>query len=355
MATPPTEEERQRLLALASVRHAAAAGYVVAGDVPGAAWTWNITDQGRLVAGLLGLDVQPQLLPARQHAALVELFRTAEQTAGAELDAPPADAVPAAHLAQDSLMPVEITMLGEVAVRAPGVIEPDRVALVSELVLYLAAHPDGVHPTVLSGAIWPRGASSEVREAALSRAQEWLGEDEAGRPHLYTDSAGRLRLGEGVRVDWQVFRALAGLAQQAQTSAEEESCLSRALDLVSGQLMCGRDDGRYGWLATDDLEYEVTARVADTAHQLVTLRMGGGDGPGAMDAARAGLRLAFADEMLWRDLLLAAHATGDEHLVREVVDEVCARTALDEVLPRMAPETEALIDEICPSWRSSVA
>ncbi len=74
-----------------------------------------------------------------------------------------------------------------------------------------------------------------------------------------------------------------------------------------------------------------------------------------MDAARAGLRLAFADELLWRDLLLAAHATGDEHLLRSVVDEVCARTALDEVLPRMAPETEALIDEICPSWRASVA
>ena len=42
-------------------------------------------------------------------------------------------------------------------------------------------------------------------------------------------------------------------------------------------------------------------------------------------------------------------------LLRSVVDEVCARTALDEVLPRMAPETEALIDEICPSWRASVA
>jgi hypothetical protein len=36
------------------------------------------------------------------------------------------------------------------------------------------------------------------------------------------------------------------------------------------------------------------------------------------------------------------------------VAEVCARTALDEVLPRMAPETEALIDELLPSWRSSV-
>jgi hypothetical protein len=29
--------------------------------------------------------------------------------------------------------------------------------------------------------------------------------------------------------------------------------------------------------------------------------------------------------------------------------------ALDEVMPRMAPETEALIDELFPSWRSSAA
>jgi hypothetical protein len=74
-----------------------------------------------------------------------------------------------------------------------------------------------------------------------------------------------------------------------------------------------------------------------------------------MDAARAGLRLAFDDEMLWRDLLLAADATGDEITLRSVVDEVSARAALDNVLPRMAPETEALIDELLPSWRSSVA
>jgi hypothetical protein len=57
----------------------------------------------------------------------------------------------------------------------------------------------------------------------------------------------------------------------------------------------------------------------------------------------------------WRDLLTAVHATGQAHLLRAVVDEVRARTALDEVLPRMAPETEGLIDELLPSWRSSAA
>ncbi|HEU5418438.1 MAG TPA: hypothetical protein VFV41_12175 [Streptosporangiaceae bacterium] len=392
MATPPAPEEQQRLLALATVRHAAAAGYVVAGDVPGAAWTWQLTGEGQLTADLLGFDVQAQLLPPRQHAALVELFRTAAEPAGPVLDPLPSGgpaAVPAAHLEPGSVLPAEVTMLGQAAVRAPGIIEPDRVAQVTELVMYLAAHPDGVHPNVLTGTLWPRGVTAEVREAAFGRAREWLGEDAAGRPNLDTDSAGRLRLGEGVRVDWLVFRALAGLAEQARAQgqlaaggaggpgglggpgsmgglsgggaspaaamAEEERYLARALDLVGGPLLAGRDAGRYAWLAADGLEYEVAARVADAAHRLVTLRLEAGQAAPAMDAARAGLRLAFADELLWRDLLLAAHATGDAHLVRSVVDEVCARTALDEVLPRMAPETEALIDEICPSWRTSVA
>lgn len=354
MARPPTPEEQHKLLSLASVKHAAAAGYVVAGDVPGAAWTWQMTGEGQLVAAQLGFDVQAQMLPPSQHAALVELFATAAQP-GVPLDPPPPGGVPAAQLAPGAVMPVEIALLGQVSVQAPGVIEPDRVALVTELVVYLAAHPEGVHPTVLAGAIWPRGVTTDIRDAALTRATEWLGADPTGRPRLDTDDAGRLLLSDEVRVDWRVFVALTGRAQRAGSPAEEESFLAQALGLVGGQLLTGRDTGRYAWLATSGLENEVTARVADAAHRLVSLRLNRNDASGAMDAARAGLRLAFADELLWRDLLLAAHATGDQHLLRSVVDEVCARTALDEVLPRMAPETEALIDEICPSWRASVA
>jgi hypothetical protein len=74
-----------------------------------------------------------------------------------------------------------------------------------------------------------------------------------------------------------------------------------------------------------------------------------------MVAARAGLRLAFDDEALWRDLLRAAAAVGSAEMLRSVVEEISARTALDEVLSRMAPETEALIDELIPSWRNSAA
>jgi hypothetical protein len=351
-AVSPSADEREQLLALARAGPAAAAGYVIAGDIAGATWTWEITEQGRLRAGLLGLDVQAQLLPPEQHAAVVDLFRMAEQFEGVALSAPLPDAAPAGYLIPGSAAQVDIALLGRTRVNAPGMIEPYRLGLTTELVAFLATHRGGVHPNVLAAAIWPRGVTREVRDAALARARDWLGTDDIGRPHLATDASGRLRLGSQVRVDWQVFCALT--ARAAGGGRDEEAALEQALSLVSGPFMDGREPGRYAWLAGDVLEYEVAARVADAAHRLGQLRLAQGDPDGAMDAARAGLRLAFDDELLWRDLLTAAHATGQEHLLRAAVAEVCARTALDEVLPRMAPETEALIDELLPSWRSTV-
>ena len=141
--------------------------------------------------------------------------------------------------------------------------------------------------------------SNEVRDAALSRVQAWLGTDEQGQPNLVTDESGRYRLGPGARVDWQVVRALFARASQAAAASEEAAevgYLERALALVRGQFLDGRDPARYGWLATDETEYEVTAAVADAAHRLSALRLAAGDPDGAMEAARAGLRLAVTDD-----------------------------------------------------------
>src|SRR5690242_10757694 len=362
MGVPPTQAQAERLLALARSRYRMGFGYVIAGDVRGATWSWDLSPEGRLHTDALGFDLEAQLLPPEQYAAVVKLFRGAATGADVPLAAlSPQGAAPAAHLASDAVfgsMPVEIGLLGQLAVQASGPLEPDRLALATELVVYLAAHPDGVHANVLTGAVWPRGVSSEVRDAALSRVHAWLGTDEAGQPNLVTDESGRYRLGPGARVDWQVFRALFARASQAAAASEEAAeagYLERALTLVRGQFLDGRDPARYAWLATDEIEYEVTAAVADAAHRLSALRLAAGDPDGAMESARAGLRLAFNDEILWRDLLTGAHATGQEHVLRAVVGEISARVALDEVMPRMAPETEALIDELLPSWRTSAA
>jgi hypothetical protein len=357
IGVPPTPEQAQRLVALARVKQRTGIGIVVAGEVAGATWTWELTAERRLRAGVLGFDVAAQLLPPAQYAAVVALFASAAQ-ADPPLAEPGVGAAPARHLVPGARFPAEVGLLGPVSVSAQGPVEDDRRALCTEIVAYLAAHPGGVHPNVLAGAIWPRGVPVEVRDAALARVGGWLGMDSAGQPNLVADSSGRLSLGADVRVDWQVFR---GLVARAAASGDEAGCLERALGLVRGPVADGRDPvgigpaGQYGWLATDDFTYEVTALVADSAHRLAVLLIASGDPAAAMAAARSGLRLAFDDEELWRDLLRAAHATGREAVLRAAVDEVSARTALDEVMPRMAPETEALIDELLPSWRSSVA
>jgi hypothetical protein len=356
MAEPPAGPEQDRLLALARSRDRTGAGYLIAGDVPGAAWTWQLTPDRRLQADLLGFDVAAQLLPRERYAAVVELFATASENAGTAMQRPPVDAAPAAQLVPGARMAVEISLLGAVSVQAPGAIEPERAALAAEIVVYVAAHPGGVHLNVLTGAVWPRGVTTDVRDASLARVRDWLGYDPDGKPHLAADADGRLRLGPEVRVDWQVFRALVARAWQEayRGSSTEADYLDRALHEIRGPLLDGRDQRRYAWLATSDLEYEVTALVADAAHRLSGLRRSS-EPEAAMAAARAGLRLAAYDELLWRDLLLAAEATGAPEALQAVIAEITARSALDDVLPRMAPETEALIDELLPSWRRSVA
>ena len=359
MGVPPTPEQAQRLRALARTRHRTAAGYVVAGDVPGASWVWDLTEDGRLHADALGFDLKAQLLVPAQYRALVELFQPSTyQVENVPLAPLTAGNAPPSHLLPGTRMPVEVELLGPITVQAPGMLDAERLALATELVVYLATHPAGVHMNVLTGAIWPRGVSPEVRDSALGRVHAWLGAGTNGEPNLVTDAEGRFRLGPGVRVDWQVFRARLNRASQASAAGDagaEAAQLEQALELVRGQFLDQRDPARYAWLATDDVGYEVTALVADAAHRLSALCLAAGRPQDAMEAARAGLRLAFDDELLWRDLILGAHATGKDAVLRAAVAEVSTRTALDEVMPRMAPETEALIDELLPSWRTSAA
>ena len=353
--SPPAEREAQRLAALARSGHLAA-GYLVAGEVPGAAWTWEVTPDGRLWAPELGLDVAAQLIPHEQQVAVAGLFDAADDVDGAPMSAPLVDAAPS--LVPGATAPAEVTLLGPVCVRALGAIEASMVPLATEIVVYLAAHPGGVYPNVLARDIWPEGVAEEIKDGVLAAVARWLGTDGIGRPHLAADASGRLRLGSGVKVDWHVFRTLVAQAGQAggkSGPAQEEAKLAQALTLVTGPFLAGIGPAGYAWIVTGGLEYEVSARVADAAHRLCELRLGAGDPRGAMDTTRTGLRIAPDDELLWRDLLTAAHATGQENLLYAAAGEVWTRACLDGPPPGMAPETEALLDEVLPSWRWTLA
>jgi hypothetical protein len=351
MADEPTEEEADRLVALARTGQRMAAGYIVAGEPPDATWTWEVTPEGRLQAGVLGFDVEAQLVPEHHYRAVVELFRTAGRLEGVPL--PEAEDHPASAAMATDLKPVvDVRLLGPVEVDAPGPMEDGRRALCTEVLVYLATHPGGVHPTVLGGAVWPRGVTAGVRDATIARVSEWLGHDSRGRPNLYDDDAGRIKLGSEVRVDWSVLRWL--VWRSAAEPASEAAYMSYALDLVRGPVLAGRPRGRYGWLAVNGLEYEAVARVIDVAHRLVVLRLDDGDARGAVEAARAGLRLAPDDEGLWRDLLRATQAAGDEAQVRVAVEELRHQVERGPMLGRMRPETEALVEELVPRHRRVV-
>ncbi|MBE3008854.1 hypothetical protein IL992_06590 [Microbispora sp. NEAU-D428] len=355
-AIRPDEDEARRLALLGKGRRTAS-GFVVAGEVPHATWTWDVTDDGRARVDALGLDIEAHLLPRRHYDAVISLFRTARQHEGEPL-------TPVVERLSEEPPAIEVRILGPIEISPVNPLEEGRAALAHELVVYLATHPDGVHPAVLTGVLWPRGVQLAVRDATIARVAEWLGRDSEGRPHLFLDRSGRLRLGPEIRTDWRLFQDLVRQAGEWADAADpdglrsgdmEASLLERALKLVRGPLLNGRPPDRYAWLAADPLEYDVTAWVADAAHALCEIRLARHDPHGAVAAARAGLLLAADDEGLWRDLLRAAHATGEPVRLRAVVDGLLRRATSHPYGGGMAAETEALIDELLPDWRRTVS
>jgi hypothetical protein len=85
----------------------------------------------------------------------------------------------------------------------------------------------------------------------------------------------------------------------------------------------------------------------DAAHRLSVLSQGGGEPGPAAAAARAGLRVRPAEQLLWRDLLYAEHAAdggdGVARVAAELADALAELGGLD-----LEPETTALLDELAP-------
>ena len=357
LATVPEGDDLHRLQALARNGRRTATGFVVA-DATDAAWTLQVGDDDRLRCPALDLDVEAQRLPAAQFAGVVELFRTAAARDGVPYETSPDDPAGAGRALVglpdlDVPADVELKILGTAQIEAPYEIDEERRAVCTEIVVYLALHPDGAHPTVLGSAVWPRGVTAAVRDSAIARVRDWLGRDSTGRPHVVVGDDGRVRLGAGVRCDLSVAGMLLRLA--GRTPGQEAALLGRALTMVRGPLLADRSSSRYGWLAGMGVLEDTAARLADTAHRLAEIRLTAGDPNGAIAAVRAGLLAAPDDQELWQDLLRATHETGDQARMREAVAELRRQSGegTDRGDDDLHPATEALVDELLPSWRIS--
>ncbi|MEV7381986.1 type VII secretion system-associated protein [Streptomyces lydicus] len=358
LAAQPTEDQAAKIAELVADSGRLGISYLAATDengLPGAAWKLEITPDGRLLAPFLGLELQAQLLPQAQHDAVVQLF--ADATPDDDLD-------PAPDIPQ---FMVDITSSGRPAVYArlvgtyeiTGLDAPDaeHSPLLHEALVMLLLHREGVHPRVLASGLWPRGVTEEVRDALIERLRTWLGSDPDGAPRLGTDTNGRLALAPSVVSDLDVLRTLhyeATAGRGASNAPIRERLLNDALTLARGPLLANRPQGRYIWLSHEISEVQLPLLVADVALALSGHHLEAGNPTPALSALNTALTTAPTDERLWNELLRAAHAAGDTAKLESIAASLIARNLKHSGGARsLPPRTEALLDELLPSWRDA--
>ncbi|MET9733883.1 BTAD domain-containing putative transcriptional regulator [Streptomyces sp. NPDC006458] len=356
LAAQPSAEDALRLAELAADAGRLGIGYLVgteSGDLPGAAWEMEITDEGKLLAPLLGLELAAQLLPVPQQRAVVELFVEADPGSNGP-DGPTTTPPFLVDISEQGRPAVYARLVGSYEIIGLDTPDGERSALQHEALALLLLHREGVHPRVLASALWPRGVTDDVRDALLDRLREWLGADPDGTPRLATDSAGRLTLAKSVVSDLDVLRSLYHEATQGRgvdNRVVRGRLLTDALVLVRGPLLADRPEGRYRWLTHEIIDAQLPLLVADIGLALSEFHLEKDRAEKAIEALDAALRTAPADERLWNELLRATHATGDTARLTTLAADLVGRSGARGLPPR----TEALLDEFLPSWRDSVA
>ncbi len=347
LSGPPTPEETARLHALANDRSNIIV--VVVGDLISARWRFVVDAAGRLDLGLLGVATQAHRLNRAAVTRLADLCRQADQSrhdAASEVAAmTPHRAV--AHLvtpapSNDTGAPIAATvsLLGPVEVAAAGPLDGAKRELLTEIVVAIALHPEGVHGAVLRASIWPRGASDAVCAAALSDAAAWLGTDTSGRRCL-VESEGRWYLSNAVRIDWHELRRLADAGGPADPAP-----LLDGISAFRGEAFSATPAGRYRWLA-----FAAAARDARVVGTAVTRRAAAllAEQHRAEEAERLlrrGLALVPESEVMWRDLLVLAGRNGPDDAAA-VADEMYDVLRRHHTWPE--PETDALVAQLAPS------
>ena len=357
VAEEPHPAILSRLISVAPQTTRVGMGFVVAGEVAGAAGRLEVAADGTVLETRSGLEAKAQLLPEDQYAAILGLFRAVGDVEGVPLSGGAGGVARVAGVGYTGPLPDEqpsvfVRVLGELETSGTGVAEPERAPLLNEALVFLLQHRDGVHPSVLAAALWPRGTTADVARATVDRLTEWLGVDPDGEPNLIAEPDGRLRLGRYVWSDWDLFESLQSRAlydANLQSPVHLDNLLSAALDLVRGRFLANRTKGRYGWLAYEIVEAQIPAQIADTALRLADARVANGAAEKAIAAVEAGLRASPEDEELWRGLLRAVFATGDVPRLEKTIASLRDRTWRVHGVRELHPRTEALIAELAPA------
>jgi hypothetical protein len=355
LSGPPTPEESVRMQRLISSQQIAVVGLVV-GDAPGARWRFAIDAAGKLDLGVLGATAQANRLGRAETVHLTGILAQARddirrQVADVEsLDL--TEAVARCESAVTSLpleaAAVSVFLLGRISVDAPGPVDPQKIALLTEIVVAGALHDGGLHDAVLRALIWPRGVGDDVVAATLADAQAWLGFRPDGSPRLARDDDGRWQLSRDVHTDWQRVIELATHAG----GPDELQRLTTASALFGGEAFSGVPAGRYGWMAFAREAREARVLGTTVARRAAALHVLAGQAMEAGGELSRGLLLVPESELLWRDLL-ALTSRDDLGAAASVAEDMYRELALRQVQPQ--PETDALVQQVLPGFRLAAA
>ena len=337
-AVEPSRTEAAALTGFATDRDKPI-GVFCCGESERAGLRLSVNSDGVVVPGGWGMALSAQRLPAASIPPLVALYGrdvlpVEPDATGAVPGYDPRVADPTAAVVAD------VRLLGPVSVQSLGVVDDDRRALATEIVVCLALHPDGVHQRVLEGMVWPRGASDDVVEAALEHTKGWLRSGEGRDAVLLEDGRWRLDLSQ-VRVDWHVVATAAGGGDGYG-----------ALRYVEGAPLSGLPAERYAWVRPDTPR-RMRENIVGLAEAASASAADQGNQDRAVEALRLGLGGVPDAEVLWRRLLRLTASTGGD--VSALADEMFA--TLGRCGSARGPEgsTLALVDDLLPNRRRTGA
>ena len=250
-----------------------------------------------------------------------------------------------------------LSLLGPITARTGVTGDPSKAAkrkpFYTELLAFLALHPEGVTTEQLVGAF---GKAPVQMRKHMSTIRDWLGKDPAtGKPYLPAANASAAHhergLGlyqlDGVLVDIDLFRRLR--VRGTVRGPEGLDDLTKALELVSGIPFHGQRGRGWAWIADGDrVDHHMICAIVDVAHT-ITMAALPSDTATARAATEKALLAAPYEDTPQLDLAAIIRAEGNQAAAqRHLIDNVCNRTEGGEAPEDLTDRTEAIVRD--PRW-----
>lgn len=348
-ADPKQRERIERLTNPAS----RGVGVLAVGDWAEAPWVLNV-NEGRVDVARLGVagleaELDVQTVEADVGDAVMQLLdQTLDETDEPLLPAAePTDANAYAETDEPARVPelpleVEVRVLGDVEVIGGTGSLTERE---TELVAFLATRDQAVDADTVQTALWPQRMVSAKRWwNIVADTRRALGTATDGEFHFPPVAQGeRLRLRSTVGTDLgHLQRQLRAAANDPPDAAIVD--LTAALEVVRGRPFAAAHG--YAWANAYGLVAHAEAVVVDAAHLLASLLLDAGNPAGALDATALGLRGAPANEILYRDRMLAHHDMGNISGIDGDIRDLCAALDVDDPCDELHPETLELYEQL---------